>query len=365
MPLELLIRQKIAEEGPIPVSAYMSLCLMHPQYGYYQRAEPFGETGDFLTAPEISQTFGEMLALSLMQSWADMGAPPAIDLIELGPGRGLLMRDILRTARALPDFLAAVRVNFVEKSLKLRDAQKEALEGFDVPVLWHDAIPKTTPNKAFIVGNEFLDALPIVQYVYAKGAWRERLVNATEDGFAFVAASTPVDTALLPFWLKAHQPREGEIIEVSPAVDMAILDIANLVRETEGVAVLIDYGYAEHGIGDSFQGVKAHSFADVLHAPGEVDLTAHVNFKRVVELAEAEGLKVYGPVGQGAWLSALGIEARQRALFDAAEAQGLDPEIIVRAVSRLVDPDQMGELFKVVAITHMNAPAPPPFVPDH
>ena len=363
MPLDKIIRDRIREEGPMPVSTYMGLCLMHPEHGYYQSAEPFGERGDFLTAPEISQTFGEIIGLWLMQTWDDMGRPTP-ELIELGPGRGVLMRDILRTARALPEFLEQVDVHFIEKSERLRAFQAKAMLPLGRMARWSEILPASMDRVPFIIGNEFLDALPVVQYVHAGGSWRERLVGLKGKEFAFVASPGPVDPGLLPEWVHALAPEEGRVLEVSPAVDRVILDIASLILSHGGCALLIDYGYDRPGPGDTLQGVRAHKYADVLKSPGKVDLTAHVNCARITELAEGEGLKVFGPVGQGDWLKALGIETRAEALIRSAKAQGVSPATIARAVRRLIAPGEMGDLFKVIVLMHPDGPTPAPFVPE-
>lgn len=362
--LEEIIRARIAEEGPLPVSSYMALCLMHPEHGYYTRGQPFGAEGDFLTAPEISQAFGEIIGLWLMQLWSDMGRP-GVDLVELGPGRGLLMRDVLRTAnRALPAFLAAAHLHLVEASARLRAEQERVLAPFPITAKWHANVPECLQKVPLLVANEFLDALPVVQYIFAGGAWRERLVGVKDGALAFIAAPQPADPALLPAWVQRRQPREGDIVELSPAVDALVEKLCDLILKAgQGAALLIDYGHGEPGFGDTLQGVRAHRHADVLRDPGRVDLTAHVNFARITELAEARGLGVYGPVEQGAWLKALGIEARGAALAESAAAQGLDAGMIARGIERLVSPGGMGRLFKVMVLVHPQGPVPAPFLP--
>lgn len=347
----------------MPISTYMALCLMHPEHGYYQSAEPFGERGDFLTAPEISQTFGEIIGLWLMQTWDDMGRPEA-EIIELGPGRGVLMRDILRTAKALPEFLENLDIHFIEKSEKLRALQAKAVLPLGKMAQWSEVLPSAMEKTPFLIGNEFLDALPVVQYVYAGGAWRERMVGLKGKDFVFVASPTPIDPNLLPEWAENLAPEEGKVLEVSPTVDRVILDIAALIRNCGGCALLIDYGYDRPGLGDTLQGVRAHKYADVLRNQGKVDLTTHVNFARITELAEGEGLKVFGPVGQGDWLKALGIETRADALIRSAKAQGVSPATIASAVRRLIAPGEMGDLFKVIILMHPDGPTPAPFVPE-
>ena len=361
MSLETLIKTTIEEQGPLAISHYMALSLMHPVYGYYQAAEPFGAEGDFITAPEISKLFGDCLGLWLGQTWADMGEPE-IDLIELGPGRGTLMADLLRTAGYFEGFNSKTHVHMIEKSKRLRAIQKEAFEEFPFKPQWHDTLPSFSGRAPVVVANEFLDALPINQYVYANDGWHERMVGLKEGNLAFVAAPTPTDPKLIPAWVEEEEPEEGDILELSPAVDAAVDSLCSLLLKGKGLACLIDYGYGEHSLGDSFQAVKRHQYQDVLEEPGTADLTAHVNFARIVEQAEARGLMVYGAVTQRDFLVGLGIEALADLFILQAQENNVAASPIRWGLNRLISPEEMGTLFKVIILAHPDLPTIKPFV---
>ncbi len=342
----------IAAEGPLTIAQYMTLALHDPEGGYYATRDPFGAGGDFVTAPEISQMFGELIGLFLVQAWEDRGAPAPFHLVELGPGRGTLMADLLRAARLRPEFIAAARITLVESSPHLRGVQKRTLLGFDVR--WADAlddIPRDAP--LFLVANEFLDALPLRQFVFAQGHWRERMVTLLDGALAF--GLTP-DAAPIP-GLPREAP-EGAVIEIClPALATAAA-LAERMKTQGGAALIVDYGYAQSRFGDSFQALKAHRHAEPLAEPGEADLTAHVDFGTLARYARGSGAAAFGPVTQGTFLEALGIAVRAETLrrSDPAKAADVDSEL-----ARLTADEQMGTLFKAMALAAPGSPPLPGF----
>lgn len=359
MTLDQDLRARIRADGPLPLDAFMAEAVA----AYYARGTAFGRAGDFTTAPEVCQVFGEILGLWAVVVWQSMGQPAPLRLVELGPGRGTLMRDALRAARAVSPFLAAADVHLVERSPALRQAQKEAIaaEDPDRPVTWHDALSEVPDGPAIILGNEFLDALPIRQMEHTPDGWHWRAVDLDETTgtFTFVAGAPASATEIAALGPAFADAPVGSIAELSPAVQAAGADIAGRVATQGGAALLIDYGYAESIAGDSLQAVKAHQTVSPLTEPGGVDLTAHVDFARLAEAARAAGAAVHGPVGQGRFLSALGAEQRGRALIQAARPE--QAMLIDSGVRRLIHPSEMGTLFKGIAFTHPQLPLPPGF----
>jgi NADH dehydrogenase [ubiquinone] 1 alpha subcomplex assembly factor 7 len=351
------IEAAIAHEGPMTLEHYMGLCLGHPRYGYYMTRDPFGAAGDFVTAPEISQMFGELLGVWVSEAWRMAGSPTPARLIELGPGRGTLMSDVLRVSRIAPAFLEAITVHLVETSPALRAVQELTLADAPKPVGWSADVADTPPGPAFMLANEFFDALPVRHFVKTIPGWRERLVGLDATGELVFGLSDKVETAL------KVPAREGSIIEVSGVAQRIMGEIAaRLVREG-GALLLIDYGYLETSLGDSLQAVSKHAYVDPLAAPGEADLTAHVDFAALARAAKAAGAKVMGPVTQAHFLLQLGVERRAEALMKRATPE--QQRAIVDALDRLVgaqDPRQMGALFKVMAVTHPDMPDMPGFV---
>ena len=348
------LHRMIASEGPISVERYMSLCLGHPVHGYYATRDPFGAGGDFTTAPEISQMFGELIGLWTAEVWRLMGAPTPVRLVELGPGRGTLMSDLLRAARTVPGFSDAVNVHLVETSPVLRERQRQKLAGSVTSIAWHAAMSEVPPGPAIVIANEFLDALPVRQFMRTERGWCERLVGLSDGRLAFGLAAER--EARLP-----PNGRVGDILEWPAAAIELTREIAARVADQGSAALLVDYGYAGPAFADTLQAVKRHAFADPLAEPGDADLTVHVDFTRIAAAARDCGAAVHGPVPQGDFLRALGIEARARALqARASERQAADIESALR---RLTDgtPDAMGALFKVLAITHPGLSVPPGF----
>jgi NADH dehydrogenase [ubiquinone] 1 alpha subcomplex assembly factor 7 len=347
-PLEAEIRRLIGIAGPMPIAEYMRLCLTHPEHGYYTNRDPLGSGGDFITAPEVSQMFGEIIGLWLAAVWKDLGAPENIRLIELGPGRGTMLIDILRAAKSVPGFHNAIVLHLIEISPALQKVQERRLEPLGVPTLWHTALEQVPAGPCLIVANEFVDALPIHQAVRQSDGWHERGVIVGADGaLAIGAMRDPLShfEATLPRGLR--QAPAGSIYEWRS--DTAMLEIGRRVRE-DGAALIIDYGHAWYGLGETLQAVSGHSFADPLRAPGAVDLTAHVDFQALAQAAESIGGRSHGPLAQRDWLRRLGIDQRAAAL-KAHAPYGKGTEID-QGLSRLTasGPRGMGELCKVIAI---------------
>lgn len=356
-PLTRKLIARIGAEGPMPVSAYMDACLNDPEHGYYRTAQPLGRAGDFITAPEISQVFGELLGLWAASVWQAMGEPQPVALIELGPGRGTLAADALRAAKALPAFREAVRLHLVETSPVLRAEQARTLASS--AATWHETLADVPDGPAIIMANEFLDALPVRQLVWRDGEWRERCVgHDAEQGFHFTegsaAAMTAEERELVP-----SEPAGGEVAELRPGAPELLAEIARRGASGPHAGLFIDYGHHEAPIGDTLQAVSGHSYAGVFDAPGQHDLTAHVDFRSLARQAEAAGLKAFGPMAQGRFLLWLGLEARCQTLLRAATPE--QQKSIMSGARRLADPTQMGELFKVMAVTTGLKQAPPPF----
>ena len=341
------IRTLIVEEGPIGVDRYMALALGHPTHGYYMTRDPFGAAGDFITAPEISQMFGELLGLWAAAVWNQMDSPATVRLVELGPGRGTLMADALRAAGALPPFRQAVDVHLVETSPVLRDAQRRTLEPLGVAVTWHASIDSIPAGPTIVLANEFFDALPVKHFVRTPRGWCERLVGLREGALMFGAAPEMQPSLTLDAPI-------GAIFEIGLASRRVAGSVAAHVVRHGGAALILDYGYTAPRLGETLQAVKAHRPVEPLADPGEADLTAHVDFAALSRSARTAGALVHGPVPQGEFLQALGIATRADILKkQAGAAQG---DAIEAAVARLTEagtPDRpgMGRLFRALAFS--------------
>lgn len=353
--LENLLRRRIRLEGPISVAEYMALALGHPKYGYYITRDPLGRNGDFTTAPEISQMFGELLGLWCAQSWMQMGQPAPIHLIELGPGRGTLMADALRATARVPGFHDAVRLHLVETSPALRAAQARALAGF-API-WHDRFPDVPDGPLLLLANEFFDALPIRQFVRGERSWAERKIGLDTDGaLTWVLDPAPGPMLIHPSLQAAPV---GSVVELCPAGIGIAGEIGHRLARMPGAGLIVDYGYAGPAAGDTLQALRRHAYAPVLETPGDADLTAHVDFSALADAARAAGAAAWGPVGQGSLLRTLGIDLRAATLKRlAGPAQGQD---IDQALDRLTGDDGMGRLFKALALTSPDLPPPAGF----
>ncbi len=357
-PLGEIIAARVRADGPMPIADYMEMCLGHPRHGYYTTRDPLGARGDFITAPEVSQMFGELIGLWCADTWRRMGAPEPLRVVELGPGRGTLMADAMRAARKVaPEFARAAELHLIETSPVLRDMQRAALA--DAGATWHEILAQVPTGPMVLIANEFFDALPIRQVERTGAGWAERVVTLGIGGElqATVGPALAAGDAL-PAGAAADAP-EGTVAEDCPAGRALAGEMGRRVTQHGGAALIIDYGTRRSAPGDSLQALKAHRAADPFAEPGAADLTAHVDFAALSRAARRAGAQVSGPVDQGAFLLALGIEARAAAL-----ARGAAPDRI-RAIEtdlhRLIAPSEMGALFQVMAVTHPGLGAPDGF----
>ena len=353
------LRELIRRDGPMPVDRYMRLCQADPDEGYWQRASSIGAGGDFITAPEISQVFGELIGLWCAVVWQGMGRPALLRLIELGPGRGTLMRDVLRATRTVPGFLDATTVHLIEASRALRATQQSLLsphkgEAKRPPIAWHETLDRVPDGPAIVVANEFLDALPIRQLVLVDGIWRERVIDTDAQGGLQFAAGQKLDFEVDG---AEQRPEPGAILELRAGEDEALAQLAR--RQAPHVALFIDYGPAEAAYGDTLQAVHEHTWVDPLSLPGSADLTAHVRFASLARKARAAGLAADGPITQAEFLGLLGVAERAARLMAANPMRAGEIET---GVQRLISPTGMGALFKVLAVRSGTLPPPPPFV---
>lgn len=352
------LKRRIASDGPISVADYMSACLSDPQDGYYMNAEPFGTGGDFVTAPEVSQLFGELIGGWLVHVWHMAGRPARFQLVELGPGRGTLMADALRVAKLDSAFIAAARLTLVETSPRLREKQAATLAsaplkpGFAAGL---GEIPDDAP--LFLVANEFFDALPIHQHVLTENGWRERMIGLDDAGeLCFGIGPASLADEDLPSAARNAAP--GAALETQPLANAVAASIGERIAAHGGAALVIDYGYARSAPGDTLQALYRHEFDPALARPGEADLTAHVNFEALGHAFRSTGAKVSGPMAQGDFLIGLGLLERAGQLGSGKSAHV--QERIRADVERLAGPDAMGALFKVLAATKEGL-TPPPF----
>jgi SAM-dependent MidA family methyltransferase len=352
-PLAEKIVRLIEASGPVGVADYMMLCLFDPVHGYYTTREPFGVAGDFTTAPEISQMFGELVGVWIYRAWQSAGAPSPVAIAEIGPGRGTLMKDALRTLRRLdPALVRRADLALVEASPRLAETQKRTLDGTAAQITWHASVETLPPHPLILVGNELFDALPIRQYVRTRAGWRERVVSLGGDGeLAFMAGPGAPDAALLP--PDAASAPEGSTVELAPA-RTALMDlVAQRLADYGGAALFIDYGYARPGIGDTLQALRRHEYDDVLAHPGEADLTAHVDFSALEAVARSHGLTA-SITTQGDFLLRMGLLERAGALGTGSD--GTLQDKLRSEVERLAGPSAtggMGELFKVLEVASL------------
>jgi|TARA_B100000315_G_scaffold254059_2_gene294259 NADH dehydrogenase [ubiquinone] 1 alpha subcomplex assembly factor 7 len=356
------IVRRIGAEGPLGVDQYMAEALAHPELGYYMTGDPLGRAGDFVTAPEVSQMFGELIGLWCAHVWTQMDRPPLVHLVELGPGRGTLMADALRAAAGVEGFLSAAEAHLVEISPALQKRQRRSLKVLAVPVSWHQRFAEVPDAPLLVIANEFLDALPIRQFVRlgedGADGWAERCVGLDDagEGLAWVDRDGASPTDLPPALADAP---EGALIEVSPQRSKIAAELAAAIAARGGGALLIDYGHMISAPGDTLQAVKGHRYHDVLADPGAADVTAHVDFAAIAAAAMQAGARVSGPLTQGAFLTALGIEARAAQLRDGATPRQAGE--ILEGLKRLIAPAEMGNLFKVMALSNSRQPAPEGF----
>jgi NADH dehydrogenase [ubiquinone] 1 alpha subcomplex assembly factor 7 len=339
-----LIDNQIRLNGPMSIANYMGLCLTHPNEGYYKGEDPLGAAGDFITAPEISQMFGELIGFVLVNLWQQMKEPKSFTLLELGPGRGTLMQDALRAAGKATGFANATHLQLFETNPRLREEQKSRLDQYHP--YWAEELDAVSDDPLLVVANEFFDALPIRQFVKGEKGWHERLVGLKDDKRMFGLSPTPIPESALPEAM--HGAELGTVYEVSLASADVMQRLSAIVSRQGGAIIAIDYGYAKTQGGETLQAVKKHTFADPLETPGEADLSAHVNFEALAQVATGAGLTAHKITSQANFLRRLGIVERADALskVNPSYAQYLED-----AVQRLTGADQMGELFKVLIVT--------------
>ena len=349
--LKRLLLRQIAAQGPLNVAQYMTLCLLHPEHGYYTTRDPLGAKGDFTTAPEISQIFGEMLGLWMAQVWLDQGAPAPFTLAELGPGRGTLMADILRATARVPGFHASARLHLVEASRVLQAAQADRLAAHAPQ--FHSSAENLPDQPLFLVANEFFDALPIRQFQRKGGGWAERMISAQDDSLIFgLAPPTP----LAELSHRLADTGEDQLVETCAPARPVMEAIATRINAHGGAALIVDYG-AWRSRGDTFQALRAHEYDDPLAHPGEADLTAHVDFEALAQAASP--LRAAPLTQQGVFLERLGITQRAQTLAQGLSGPALETHIA--AHRRLTHPQEMGQLFKVLALAPERAPVLPGF----
>ncbi len=358
--LATLIKEMILHDGPISLDRYMALALAHPEHGYYKARMPIGAEGDFVTAPEISQMFGELVGLWAVEVWHGLGRPVPLRLVELGPGRGTLLADALRAAKVAPEFRAALDLHLVETSEILRRHQEHAIASCAIAAHWHADIADVPRGPMIAIANEFFDCLPVRHFVSDAGAWHERLVGLDAEGRLRFGLSAEPELGL------GAAAEAGAILELGIAAVRVMRDIAGRIATQGGALLVIDYGYDGARFGETLQASRRHRSADPLEAPGEADLTAHVDFEAMRRAALSAGAAVHGPVTQGEFLSRLGIFQRAATLrrhADAAQCAAIDAALarLTGCGSATPDPRSMGELFKVLAVTGPGAPVPPGF----
>jgi len=344
-----ILKARIEQDGPISLHDYMQEALCHPEFGYYATRNPFGKEGDFVTAPEVSQMFGELIGLWCVDSWVKLGAPPHFHLVELGSGNGTLMADALRSAKLVPEFIAAAQIHLVENSARLREIQAEKLAGANA--MWHENFPRLDDAPLVVIANEFFDALPIHQYEFGGVSWAERYVGWADGCFQYTSSKLLNEHPALP-----ENAQKGDIFEYAPLAETITNIVSCALIGNGGVALIIDYGAADTILGDSFQALRLQGYVDPFATPGESDLTAHVKFQTLKEIAGSFGVTVHGPTSQGRFLEKLGIEARAGLL--ARNATDVQKEDIGASLRRLTSADEMGTLFKAMALSH-NITAPP------
>jgi NADH dehydrogenase [ubiquinone] 1 alpha subcomplex assembly factor 7 len=368
--LKQRIIKHIKQTGPMSVASYMGWSLLDPTQGYYPTRDPLGVDGDFITAPEISQMFGELLGLWLLHAWKNMGSPNPVHLVEFGPGRGVMMSDILRTAKLDPEFIKALDLYLIETSSALEAKQAEQLGHSPVAVHWVQGLQDVPQGPVLIVANEYLDCLPIRQFIMKdrfKGleGWHERKVDLdpeTPDNLIFTVSSDPI-TTVDHIFIPPDMPeaKDGDLLEVNPGTHQVVEELSLCSQNAPCVALFIDYGPDETEFGDTFQALQKHVKTAPLETPGEADLTARVNFSALRYHAHEAGLQTVGPSPQGSFLSRMGIEVRAVSL---SKSSPKAKEKTARQLHRLTDADQMGQLFKVLCIQSPGLPEPLGFRPQ-
>lgn len=339
--LNAIIQNQIKRLGVISLSDFMSLALYHPEHGYYKKPNRIGATGDFITAPEISQAFGEIIALWFIDHWQRHFQGEQICFLELGPGRGTLLADILQTAKAFPDFEKALSLYCLETNPAHIDEIKTKLPDSEMTFIHSPAEMPEAP--LFFVANEFFDALPIKQYQFQKNHWHERMIGLSEnDEMTFALRPHPLP---LPRDIKA---KENDILEINQSMISLAGSLFDHIKTFKGAGLIIDYGYEEQHMHSTLQAVRAHQKADIFDDIGETDLTTHIDFKALIDLAQKFDIQDFALTTQGDFLSQNGIFERAKILSKSLDDEA--KETLSSQIKRLTDPDQMGELFKVFSV---------------
>ncbi|WP_120632033.1 class I SAM-dependent methyltransferase [Ruegeria sp. EL01] len=342
---------RIRQDGPISVADYMTECLLHPTLGYYTTRDPLGTQGDFTTAPEISQMFGEVIGLCLAQSWMDQGKPSRFVLGELGPGRGTLMADILRATRRVPGFHQAAQIVLLEASPELKNKQVETLR--DYAPKWVDTITDFPDLPLYLVANEFFDALPIRQFLRDGDGWRERLVGASEGALTFGLGPRVGQPALKD---RLADTTDDDLVDLCSAATPIVTTVAQKIATFGGATLIVDYG-DWRSLGDTLQAMRNHKHSNPLETPGQADLTSHVDFEAFALAARTTGCAYTRLTPQGVFLERLGITTRAQTLANSLDGSAL--EDLIAAHRRLTHPEEMGNLFKVLGLYPAHS-APPP-----
>ena len=354
------LRDRIVKSGPLTIEQYMSEALSDPEYGYYRVNHPIGKKGDFITSPEISQLFGEMIGLWCAVSWQQMGSPSDINLIELGPGRGTMIFDVLRTIDIVPEFKKAAKIHLVESNRELQKLQQKSMGLGSKNCIWHETFDSVPEAPFLVLANEFLDALPIRQFLFTKSGWCERQVDFDKEENAFTWTLGEPQTSN-PYLLEFADRKwsDGIIYEFSQLARELTEKISTGIIKNKGRALLIDYGYNQNQGGDTFQAIHNHKYVNPLVNAGDADLSAHVDFGAVKLIAEKFGVKVNGPITQRDFLIQLGVEVRAKKLMDKSSTeQAIN---IKTGLDRLISRARMGELFKVICLSNFDTPPPEGF----
>lgn len=350
MSLQEIIKKHNKFLGPINIAEFMTLALYHEQFGYYSRQTNIGAESDFITSSQVSQMFGEMIALWFIDLWKKLGQPKSVQFIELGPGTGQHMSDMMKVIQnKSPEFYKEISIHFVELSSSLKKKQSDTLDSQKVE--WHKSLHSVASGFSFIFANEFFDALPIRQFVKNEAQWYERCISWSEvnSSFEFIQQKT---SACLPLDAnpELQNAQSGDIFEISTVAENYMKDISERIRENSGAALIIDYGYDKPILQNTFQGIRNHQKTSVLESVGDVDLSSHVNFPLLKKIATQDGCKPWGPVDQGQWLRDLGIEKRAEILKKSCSNQD-QKDYIDWSIKKLIDEEEMGTLFKVMAIS--------------
>ena len=358
-PLAQKLKKIIQTDGPISISKFMDLALNDKDYGYYQINEPFGVNGDFITSPEISQVFGELIGLWFLSSWRIAGCPKETKLIELGPGRGTLMADILRTVKKVESsFFKTAELHLVECSLSMRNRQALTLKDYDVT--WHKNLDSVPQGPSLIIANEFFDALPIDQYLLTNKGWHEKCITFNKDKniFEFTTVSVPnFDIAKFPS--ETFDSEANSVFERNRMSEKYADSIGQRIASNGIAALIIDYGYVNSSFGDTLQAVRGHKYQNPLFDIGRSDITAHVDFANLKKILEGHSIMVHGPVSQRKFLTDLGIEQRTMKLIETASEK--QSTLLIKGCKRLIAERGMGSLFKVMSVTQKIVPIPEGF----